>query len=58
VKDNGIGFDPESASDLSRQGLRNMTDRARSIGAHLSVRSSPGEGTCVSLSLPLTEVER
>ncbi len=54
VSDNGAGFDSTGAIDVEKQGLRNMRDRARSLGAELIVESSPGQGTTVTLELPLT----
>lgn len=53
VADNGVGFDPEARRDRGQQGLRNMTDRARSLGAHLLIDSAVGKGTRVCLDLPL-----
>jgi signal transduction histidine kinase len=57
VIDNGVGFDfdLEAQRDMAKQGLRNMTDRARVLGARLSIDSAAGKGTRVSLELPLEE---
>jgi signal transduction histidine kinase len=49
VRDDGAGFEPAAAT--SGHGLRNMRDRATSIGAALSLRSAPGAGTSVELVL-------
>jgi signal transduction histidine kinase len=49
VRDDGAGFEPDRAT--AGQGLRNMRDRAASIGAALSLRSAPGAGTSVELVL-------
>ncbi|MBI1885664.1 MAG: GAF domain-containing protein [Chloroflexi bacterium] len=57
VTDNGVGFVTDEQTDGGKQGLRNMTDRARSVGAHLQIRSAPGQGTRVRVELPLTEGE-
>jgi signal transduction histidine kinase len=51
VKDNGIGFDVKQAD--AGNGLGNMRKRADTLNAQLQVQSRPGEGTRVSLSLPL-----
>ena len=48
IQDNGIGFDPENA-DLGGFGLRGMRERVKRLGGLLQVRSTPGEGTCVSI---------
>ncbi len=54
IKDNGVGFlssdDGEDAS--THHGLKVMRERAESIGGTFTVKSAPGEGTEVSVSLP------
>ncbi|HXZ50347.1 MAG TPA: type IV pili methyl-accepting chemotaxis transducer N-terminal domain-containing protein [Usitatibacter sp.] len=57
VRDDGRGFDasrelPEAAEHV---GLRIMRERAQLIGATLEVRSSPGRGTEVALTLPVAQ---
>jgi len=54
VSDNGVGFDPEARYDSLRQGLRNIKDRARRLGASLSIDSAPGR-TSVRLALTVPE---
>jgi len=52
VRDRGIGFDPASVAD-DRQGVRgSIVGRMERHGGSASVRSVPGEGTEVRLSLP------
>ncbi len=51
VADNGRGFNPE-ASTGTGWGLRNLRERAASLGAQLEIRSRPGGGTIVSIALP------
>jgi len=51
VIDDGVGFDPKSAS--AGTGVQNMKDRAASLGGWLSLESQPGKGTTVSGLLPL-----
>ena len=58
VHDNGSGFDPESGRAHEHHGLRNMKDRARSVGANLSLTGKAGEGTTVRAELPIKEPER
>jgi two-component system, NarL family, sensor kinase len=57
VSDNGKGFDltPLNENDLSGFGLgiRNMHNRAKLIGADFSMSSNIGNGTVVSLAVPL-----
>ncbi len=51
VRDDGRGFDPESAR--AGDGLRNMAERAREAGGRLAVESRPGEGCRVLLQVPM-----
>ena len=48
VEDDGIGFDPATASG---SGLTNMRDRLEALGGKLDVRSSVGTGTIVTGSV-------
>ena len=54
VADDGIGFDPCSLvrSERPRFGLAIMRERAQSIGAELEIRSEPGAGTRVRVTVP------
>lgn len=58
ISDNGVGFARNgNGSDSAageHQGLRNMEERARIIGASLDVDSAPGQGTRVRLIVPLS----
>ncbi len=49
VRDNGSGFDPESATRSVSLGLLSMQERATAIGADLDIISRPGAGTIVVL---------
>jgi signal transduction histidine kinase len=52
VRDRGAGFDP-AAVPADRRGLRDsVTGRLARLGGTAEVRSAPGEGTEVELSLP------
>ena len=53
ISDDGLGFNPDGIR--SGFGLRSMGERTEALGGTLSFESSPGEGTTVSLSIPLTE---
>jgi two-component system nitrate/nitrite sensor histidine kinase NarX len=56
VRDDGRGFAAASAApDDTHVGLRIMRERAAGIGAEVQVHSVPGQGTCVTLSLPVAE---
>lgn len=47
IKDNGVGFDPHSAHNGN--GLRNMQERAASLGGSLSIESDQVNGTTITL---------
>jgi len=51
IQDDGVGFDKALLS--TGQGLRNMRERADAIGAALSVDSSEGEGTRITVEARL-----
>jgi two-component system nitrate/nitrite sensor histidine kinase NarX len=51
ITDDGRGFEPADASGEMQVGLRIMRERAARIGASVDLRSAPGAGTTVTLSL-------
>ncbi len=51
LRDNGTGFDPEARHDGF--GLRGMRERAEMMGGRLTIQSAKGQGTTVSVVLPL-----
>ena len=51
IKDDGIGFD--TSVSKAGNGLRTMTDRARSSGGNCSIESGPGKGTVVKVEIPI-----
>ena len=55
VMDDGVGFDPDERGrhGLPRFGMSTMRERAESLGGSFDVRSAVGEGTCVTVRLPL-----
>jgi len=52
VEDDGRGFVPGTAGPSST-GFAGLSERAELLGGELHVRSAPGEGTCVTLRLPI-----
>jgi signal transduction histidine kinase len=55
VCDDGCGIDPALLAGGQREGhwgLIGMRERARALGATLSLASTPGNGTLVRLFLP------
>jgi ligand-binding sensor domain-containing protein/signal transduction histidine kinase len=55
VSDNGKGFQTSAQSD--GHGLSSLRERAGSLGGHLDVISTVGEGTMVSLNVPTSSPE-
>ena len=51
VRDDGAGFDVRATGEGI--GLANLHDRLAAVGGRITVRSVPGEGTCVQGSIPL-----
>jgi signal transduction histidine kinase len=51
VDDDGRGFDPAAATGAG-QGLRNLRERAESLGGRAEIHSTPGHGTNVRISIP------
>jgi signal transduction histidine kinase len=52
VSDDGVGFDPTAPALRSRRlGLTSMEERARELGARLSIESATGTGTTVRLEM-------
>ena len=49
IRDDGQGFNPEAAQGL---GLRNLRTRARLLGGKLELRSEPGKGSTVRVTIP------
>lgn len=57
VVDDGVGFDatrPRPADPHAGFGLRSMRERVALLGGSLVVESAPGEGTAISVAVPLT----
>jgi len=57
VRDNGVGFDKaakqEQVSSGAGLGLKSMVNRAKLIGGDITLESSPGNGTTVTVKLAL-----
>lgn len=54
VRDDGCGFDPGAVS--GGYGLAGLRSRAAEVGGTARVRSAPGEGTTVTVELPVSPV--
>lgn len=57
VRDNGIGFNPDlthhNRTD-SGLGLINLRERIAALQGALDIESTPGQGTCIRVTIPLT----
>jgi signal transduction histidine kinase len=53
VLDNGHGMPPDRLSQNPSLGVLGMSERARSVGGTLRIRTREGQGTLVFLSIPL-----
>ena len=53
VQDDGRGFHGERSSENGGFGLKNITERARTMGGEVHVHSSPGAGARIELTNPL-----
>jgi signal transduction histidine kinase len=54
VRDTGVGFDAAEAESQRRLGFSSMRERAQFLGGSCRIESAPGQGTRVSVRLPLT----
>jgi signal transduction histidine kinase len=52
VRDWGVGFDPQKAED-GRFGLEGIRERTRLLGGTSHIDSRPGEGTTITVELPV-----
>jgi signal transduction histidine kinase len=56
IEDNGCGFDPKNISP-DHLGLKIMDERAKNLGALISIISTPGQGTHISVTWKNNEIE-
>lgn len=54
VSDDGRGFDPDAAEKRGHYGLSIMRERAEAVGARLTLKSQPGQGTEIAIDVPTT----
>jgi signal transduction histidine kinase len=59
IEDNGRGFDVQkraaAAGQEKRMGLRSMQERVKLMNGEMKLQSKPGQGTKVSIKLPIVE---
>ena len=53
ITDNGKGFDPASIGHKKTLGLLGMKERTVMMGGSYTIKSHPGEGTTVSINVPV-----
>jgi signal transduction histidine kinase len=57
IVDDGVGFDtlehPLGGDEMGGYGLLSMAERAELVGGRLNIRSRPGAGTAVTVTIPL-----
>jgi signal transduction histidine kinase len=56
VRDDGLGFDPLTARNAGGMGLHSFEERAAKVGGRVTLESSLGEGTTVTVSIGTEEV--
>ena len=54
IKDNGRGFDPQNIPS-GHYGLLGLRERTRLIGGQLTLNSAPGQGTTLTIHVPITQ---
>ncbi len=53
VSDKGVGFEQAAGTPHDGYGMLSMAERAELVGGELTVRSRPGAGTTVAVTIPL-----
>jgi signal transduction histidine kinase len=57
VEDDGVGFDPMAVRSAGHLGLDNLHERAAAFGGSVSIDSTLGTGTTLSIRVPTATVE-
>ena len=55
LSDNGVGFDPSVVDGSSHYGLKGMKERIHKLGGKFTVKSAPGKGTEIEISVPFEQ---
>ena len=57
VEDDGVGFDTTADRSAGHLGLANLYDRAAGFGGAVSIESTLGAGTTLSIRVPISNAE-
>jgi signal transduction histidine kinase len=52
LRDNGVGFEAGSSDNSGHYGLKGMHERVRKIGGKISLKTEPGKGTDIKITVP------
>lgn len=52
LRDNGVGFDKDLSDSTSHYGLKGMRERILKIGGRMTVKTAPGKGTEIKITVP------
>jgi len=52
LRDNGVGFETGSRDSSGHYGLKGMHERVTKIGGKITLKSAPGKGTDIKITLP------
>ena len=55
IEDDGVGFDLEDPRSKRSFGLNNMRERTESLGGRFIMKSAPGKGSMLIISIPLED---
>jgi signal transduction histidine kinase len=58
IRDNGCGMTPEQIANARSLGLLGIRERAELLAGSMSIQSRPGEGTLLTVKLPMAKDER
>lgn len=53
VEDDGVGFQYDQEAGSQSVGLKSIESRIRFLNGELDIRAAPGEGTCLTIQVPL-----
>lgn len=57
VEDDGVGFDTKAVRSAGHLGLANLHDRATALGGMVTIESTLGAGTTLSIRVPINSAE-